>query len=311
MKLFTKITAGLLITGLLVTGCSLLGNNNSDNVSIQQTAVANTVIALQTSLAANSTPSETAPTATPEMSATATLAATVAPIATTVAAPTATSQPSYLITKVEDITAPDNTVYQPGESFTKTWRITNGGTASWSADFKLIFLSGDQMSAASVLLGRTVAPNQTIDISTNLVAPQTEGTYQGNFMIQTSDGKNFGLGSSGTSPFWVKIIVQKFFQVSSASVIAAPTSYSGVCPGTVSLSASITSTAAGTVTYYFVTSTGNSNSYTNVFTAAGTVTTAAISWSVPGPDPLVVHVYIDSPNHQDFSAVTIPVTCTP
>jgi hypothetical protein len=310
MKLFTKVTAGLLITGLLITGCSLLGNNSTDNVSVQQTAVANTVVALQTALAA-STPAEAAPTATPEMIVTATLAATTAPVATTLAAPTATSQPSYIITRVEDITAPDNTVYQPGESFTKTWRITNGGIASWTANFKLVFVSGDQMSATSVLLGRTVAPNQTIDISVNLVAPQSEGTYQGNFMVQTDAGKNFGLGANGTSPFWVKIIVQKFFQVSSASVIASPTSYSGTCPGSVSLSASLTSTAAGTVTYYFVTSTGNSNTYTNVFTAAGTVTTAAIAWPVTGPDPLVVHIYVDSPNHQDFGAITIPVTCTP
>jgi hypothetical protein len=167
------------------------------------------------------------------------------------------------------------------------------------------------MGATSVALGRSVAPNQTIDISVALVAPATDGSYTGNFMLQTNKGNSFGFGTTAASPFWVKIIVQHFFQVTTASVTAAPASYSGTCPGSVNLSATITSSSAGTVTYYFVTSAGNSSTYTMTFSAAGSLTSTAITWPVVGPNALTVHVYIETPNHQDFSEVTVPVTCSP
>jgi len=311
MKSMTKLLAGLVVTSLLIGGCSLLGGNNANSETALQTSVANTVVALQATLAANVTPTPaTQATPTAETLPTFTPAASAQPT-TAVFVPTATSQPDYLITDVQDITAPDNSTFKPGEAFTKTWRLTNGGAATWTADFSLVFTSGDQMGATTVSLGRSVAPNQTIDVSVNLVAPSTEGTYKGNFMLQTNGGKSFGLGSSGTSPFWVKIIVQQFFQVTNAAVSADPASFSGTCPGSVNLTASITTSAAGSVSYYYVTSTGTSSTYTMTFTSGTTQTSTAISWPVTGPDPLSVYVYIDSPNHQGFSPVSVPVTCTP
>jgi hypothetical protein len=301
------------LISLLLSGCNLAGGNSASSETIAQTMIASTVAALQTQLAnsTNPTPAPVVATATQNIIPTATVGALAQPTAVIYSAPTATSQPNYLITGVEDITAPDNSVYKPGESFTKTWRLTNGGAATWTADFKLVFVSGDSMGAASVALGRSVAPNQTIDISVALVAPTTDGAYTGNFMLQTNSGKSFGFGTSAASPFWAKIKVQHLFQVTAASVTAVPASYSGVCPGSVTLSATITSLSAGNVTYYFVTSTGNSSTYTMAFSAAGSLTSAAITWPIVGPAPLTVHVYIETPNHQDFSEVTIPVTCTP
>lgn len=313
MNASVKLFTGLTVISLLISGCALTGGNTLQNEAIQQTAVANTVVALQTQLAVVSTNPTAVPviaTATLNLLPTNTVSASPQATAIIYTAPTATPQPSYLITGVEDITAPDNSIYKPGEAFTKTWRLTNGGTATWTSDFKLVYISGDQMSAATVMLGRSVAPNQTIDVSVSLVAPSTDGVYTGNFMLQTNTGKNFGFGATAASPFWVKIVVQHFFQVTAASVTAAPAAYSGTCPGSINLSATITSSSAGTVTYYFVTSGGNSNTYTMMFSAAGSLTSTAIPWPVSGPDPLLVHVYVDTPNHQDFSEISIPVTCS-
>jgi hypothetical protein len=315
MRTSLKIISGLFIASLLITGCGLMGGNSAASQTAEQTIVASTVMALQTALAANNTAvataaATTAVTPTAETLPTFTQAAQVLPTSAAPAAPTATSQPAYLVTNVEDITAPDNTVFKPGETFTKTWRITNGGGTTWASTFKLVYVSGDQMGATAVTLGRSVTPNDTIDVSVSLTAPSTAGTYQGNFMIQTSSGNNFGLGTSASSAFWVKIIVQDFFQVSGATVVASPTSFSGSCPSTVSLKASITTTAAGTVTYYFVTSTGNSSTYTMTFSSGTTITSSAITWPVTSSTPLVVHIYIDTPNHQDFPEISIPVTCS-
>jgi hypothetical protein len=314
MRSFIKLTSGLFIASLLITGCGLLGGNNANNQSDEQTVVADTVVALQTALSANNNAmtlaAPTAPAATQAVLPTFTAASLPQPTTPVYTAPTATSQPAYLITDVEDVTVPDNTDFKPGETFTKTWRLTNGGEATWGADFKLVYISGDQMGASSVTLGRSVAPNNSIDVSVNLTAPGKEGTYQGNFMIQTNSGLNFGIGAGSTSTFWVKIIVKNVFQVTSATVNASPTTFTGTCPGTISLTASITSAAAGTVTYYFVTSTGNSSTYSITFTSAGTSTTDAISWPVNDKTgSLIVHVYVDTPNHQDFPNITIPVQC--
>ena len=313
MKSPIRIFSDLFLISLLLSGCSLAGGNSAGSETIAQTMIASTVAALQTQLANSTNPTATAvaATATQKIIPTATGGTLPQPTAAAYTAPTVTSQPNYLITGVEDITAPDNSVYIPGEAFTKTWRLTNGGAATWTSDFKLVFVSGDAMGATSVALGRSVAPNQTIDISVALVAPSTDGAYTGNFMLQTNSGKSFGFGSSATSPFWVKITVQHFFQATAASVTASPTSYSGVCPGSVTLSATITSSSAGTVTYYFVTSTGNSSTYSMTFSAAGSLTSTAITWPIVGPNALTVHVYIETPNHQDFSEGTVPVTCTP
>jgi peptidoglycan hydrolase-like protein with peptidoglycan-binding domain len=49
----------------------------------------------------------------------------------------------------------------------------------------------------------TVAPGQTVDVSVNLVAPSTPGTYLGYWIIRDSGGVLFGIE---TGRFWVKIV---------------------------------------------------------------------------------------------------------
>ena len=49
-------------------------------------------------------------------------------------------------TFVSDVTIPDETVISPGRSFTKTWRITNSGSTTWSG-YNLGFVDGIQMGA--------------------------------------------------------------------------------------------------------------------------------------------------------------------
>jgi uncharacterized repeat protein (TIGR01451 family) len=109
---------------------------------------------------------------------------------------------------VADVTVPDYTVFAPSTAFVKTWRLKNVGTCTWTTSYKLVFVSGSQMSApATVAFPTTVAPGATVDLSANMVAPIAAGTYQGNWMLQNASGVNFGIGSSGTGVFWVLIQV--------------------------------------------------------------------------------------------------------
>jgi len=39
---------------------------------------------------------------------------------------------------VRDVTVPDGTKMEPGDDFTKTWRLLNAGTCSWTTAYRLV-----------------------------------------------------------------------------------------------------------------------------------------------------------------------------
>jgi hypothetical protein len=111
-------------------------------------------------------------------------------------------------TFVQDVTFPDNTVVQPGKTFEKVWRLRNNGTCTWTTAYKLVFHSGHTMGApASVPIAVDVAPGKTVDLKVSMVAPATDGTYRGNWMLSNTAGALFGIGENGDKPFWVQIVV--------------------------------------------------------------------------------------------------------
>ena len=103
---------------------------------------------------------------------------------TPVASPTAVCDQGQFI---KDVSIPDGTTFSPGETFTKTWRIRNAGTCTWSG-YSLVFDSGDAMSGTSPSAIGTVGPGQEVDLSVNLTAPSTNGSYRGYWRIRTPAG---------------------------------------------------------------------------------------------------------------------------
>ena len=73
---------------------------------------------------------------------------------------------------VADINYPDDTVIIAGKSFTKTWRLINTGTCTWSKDYSVVFDSGYAMGAANTFnLPSQVGPGQMIDLKIGMKAP--------------------------------------------------------------------------------------------------------------------------------------------
>jgi hypothetical protein len=97
-------------------------------------------------------------------------------------------------TFVSDVTIPDGTVMSPGQSFTKTWKIRNSGSASWSG-YNLGFVDGAQMGAPSSVSVPMTPPGATVDISVPMTAPKDAGSHLGNWQMRTADGKFFGEGA--------------------------------------------------------------------------------------------------------------------
>jgi uncharacterized protein YgiM (DUF1202 family) len=107
---------------------------------------------------------------------------------------------------VADVTIPDGTVLNPGETFTKTWRLRNRGSCTWSTDYQLVFQSGTQFGeTTSVNLPKSVAPQDTVDISVTLKAPNTGGHFFSYWMLRNASGALFGYGTAADRPVYVEI----------------------------------------------------------------------------------------------------------
>ena len=158
--------------------------------------------------AVNSTATPLQPTWTPVPSLTTVVLPTATP---TPAPPTATptsSIPCYWANFVTDVTIPDGTALAPGAAFTKTWRLLNKGTCTWTTGFSLVFVTGDAMSgAAEVAFPQDVKPGQTVDLSIKLIAPGSTGSYTGYYQLRDTSGVTFGTGVDGKVQFYVKITV--------------------------------------------------------------------------------------------------------
>jgi hypothetical protein len=63
------------------------------------------------------------------------------------------------------------------------------------------------MGGADSLLPVSVVPGQTVDLGVNLTAPSLAGSYRGYWQLKNAGGALFGIGTSGTSPFFVDIKV--------------------------------------------------------------------------------------------------------
>ena len=107
-----------------------------------------------------------------------------------------------------DVTITDDSSIPPGEIFVKTWRLLNAGACSWNTNYSVVWFSGEQFAdSRSYPLDHVVQPGNTIDLSIEMTAPLKAGTYQSNWKLQNSNGYLFGIGPTGNSPFWVRIIV--------------------------------------------------------------------------------------------------------
>jgi hypothetical protein len=136
------------------------------------------------------------------------VSASMAPLALTVAAiPCDRAAPGN---PAIDITVPDDTHFEPGQSFSKTWRLRNDGTCTWNNSYALVWFSGDPLDARLTNnLSENVLPGQNIDITIDLTAPEKPGIYQSNWKLSNKAGELFGIGPNGDAPIWVRIIVEQ------------------------------------------------------------------------------------------------------
>jgi hypothetical protein len=167
--------------------------------------------------AATNTPTVVVPTSTPTSIPVASDTPSVIPSTSTPlpVAATNTSLPSPALPCNQaaagdplDVSVADGTRFSPGESFVKTWRITNSGSCTWTEQYALVWVSGEQMGAPSqVSWSGDISPGGMLEVSVGMVAPTTAGSYQSGWMLRSASGERFGLGANGETPLTVRIEV--------------------------------------------------------------------------------------------------------
>lgn len=211
------LTMAVVLIGL---GCNLAtlirGPGNSGTEGNVETAAAATVEAFNTravfeTLVAAHTLTPQQPTSGGQFPA-----ATITSVPATVTPVPLTPTPSQIPVPcnradfVKDVTIPDGTIFYPEERFTKTWRLQNSGSCTWTPDYTIVFSNGNAMSSlASVALNQTVSPGGNVDISMKMSAPNDPGSYAGEWKLKSNDGVVFGLGSAAGKPFWARIEVKE------------------------------------------------------------------------------------------------------
>ena len=178
--------------------------------------------------------------ATTTPSPTASQTSTPTPTLTATPTPTPTAVPNVVLNIpcdqaafIEDVTIPDGTQISEGSVFTKTWRLENTGSCTWTSGYQVIFDRGALLGApATFNMPGFVNPGQTVDISVNLTAPYAQGIYEGFWKLEDSNGNVFGVGSSSVD-FDVEIAIgniQPTFEVRHVYMNLDNASVSAVCP---------------------------------------------------------------------------------
>lgn len=264
----------ILIFAILTIPMILLGCNAkapaspTTNPNLIYTAAAQTADARLTQIYL-STPSATAVTPSPTFDFVQTVAAqtasalltqsatlTPSPQATTSSTPVPPGPSGDKATFVADVTIPDHTVLAPGTAFVKTWKLQNSGTTTWTTSYTLDFISGEQMgTVTSVHISQSVSPGTQIEVSVDMVAPTTAGSYQGYWKMKNASGQFFNdsvyvlitVGSGGTAhPTTTGTPTNP---ITNLSMSVDNDTFNGQCPHTFTFAATFNLSQGATLTY--------------------------------------------------------------
>lgn len=169
------------------------------------------------------------PTAVPATAAPATAAPTeVPPTQTTAteapASPTPEGACTDVASFVSDVTIPDYSHLDLKEAFTKTWRVKNAGTCTWTSAYKAVYSHGDSLGAPiSIPLSET-GPGSTLDISAKMLAPNNDGKFEIFYRLTNATGDPMPIDAGDS--LWALITVGKVVAYPPATPTAGSSSVS-------------------------------------------------------------------------------------
>lgn len=102
---------------------------------------------------------------------------------------------------VEDVTIPDGTVVEPGESLDKRWRVENVGSCNWDHRYQIRLIAGPDLGAPSPQGLYPALSGTEAVIRMRFTAPQEPGPYRSAWQAFDPDSDPFGVN------FFIDIVV--------------------------------------------------------------------------------------------------------
>ncbi len=93
---------------------------------------------------------------------------------------------------VADVTVPDGTIFAAGQTFNKIWRLSNNGTCAWGVGYQFVFVSGEAMTASTVVAVPATAAGATADLLVPMTASTVAGNHSGTWRMRSAGGAIFG-----------------------------------------------------------------------------------------------------------------------
>jgi len=305
-----KILSLLAVFVLILTAC---GGAQEETIA---TSVALTVAAQATASAVptvTAAETEANPTSTPEAVPTETQVSSPP----TAAVPPAVNDVPCLRANLVGETIPDGTLFKPGDTFLKTWRIQNNGSCTWNSAYKIVYWDGDLMGGlAEYDFPGETRPGEVAEVSIFLEAPDTNGPYKGYWKLISEWGGAFGVGEYDAA-FYVQINVNDSnkpgYGITAVTYNIVRDPITG-CPSRVwyTVYATVTSNGPVDMTYRWNQSDGNESGYkTYKFTEAST-SVFKRQWSVGVGDATNERWFefeTTEPVNQSWGKATFQFTC--
>jgi len=127
---------------------------------------------------------------------------TITPVPSPTLSPTPTPPCTDSLAFVEDLTVPDGTVVSPGASVEKGWLIQNNGSCNWDSRYRLRFVGGSDMGAATEQALYPARAGTQAEIRITFTAPSEPGIYSTAWQAIDPFGEPFG------DPVFMEIIVE-------------------------------------------------------------------------------------------------------
>lgn len=189
IKPSTKILmVTMTLTALILSACGTVTITDLEQATAQfETAVAGTVTA--------QVPTDTP---TPKFTQTFIPTETTVPTITETPSPSPIPPTTVLDTYcdnsafVADVTIPDHTILASGQVFEKTWTFLNKGTCTWKPGYTIAFANGNVMKGNTRAINQSVAPQEQVNVTVKLTAPNTPGDYSGVWRLANGKGEPFG-----------------------------------------------------------------------------------------------------------------------
>lgn len=108
---------------------------------------------------------------------------------------TGTLQPITCVSnsaKFADKSIPDGSVLAPNAPFNKTWQVLNTGACDWNANYRFVWIGGEQMSVASITVVPFTPRGSIAELTIAMTAPATPGPHVSHWQLRDDNGNMFG-----------------------------------------------------------------------------------------------------------------------